>query len=1118
MSIPGPRPATWLQAILLVALGSGGCAKSIAPPPPECEPECAESGLRACFGAGYRLCAEGAVPGCLVWSAVLPCGEGEGCAAGRCQPLPCEDRCPADGQRECLIDGWRRCADLDDDGCLEWSEPVPCAALESCSGGQCRAVCEDDCAPGERICDGNGYRTCGEFDSDGCRDWSSVVGCGAAARCEQGDCQPECVPECAAAEARCTEAGQVQVCDTSPEAVCPRWGKPADCPAAQTCPLGESACQPICQHDCEVDATRCPDATSWQYCSTDERGCRQWSPAEPCAELETCKPATGRCSPPVCESECADQDVRCSEDGLGLQRCEDPASDGCWRWSLPTPCGEGQRCEQDHCVLDCTPGCPTLGQTRCNGSQQQTCVLLDSGCLGWGPLARCPAGQSCSDGSCREQCVDECSPTGDVRCAAASNSLQSCGDWDDDPCLEWSLGTPCPAGQTCSGESCQLDCQDDCQAGARRCVLEGLQDCGQYDADLCLDWSPATHCGADEVCEVDRCVVSCQDECLAGETTCLDDAHLARCGNHDADRCLEWEVAPAACPDGGFCNDSRCFSTTPPGPVRISELLYNDDGTDGEQVFVELFGPPGTPLEGYSLEGINGANGEVYNVLPLSGTIPARGHYLIVHPKAEPDLLAAADLVDTRADYQNENESLQLLWGGRVVADALGYGFGSDLTHFQGEGSSAPAAAPGSSLTRDEAATDSDNNRWDFSPTSSPSPGGPFVPPLAEVTVQAPDAAPQSARFPRLVSLEPGLLAGAFAREDGTGLLFGLGDEQGGWALEPVAPLPTLCDQRPLGYRSPLGMHPHGDFAVAFVASVTVSAGITGGQSLRGVKVGYAEYVAAPRHEWVVSWLSEVPADSYTSSQGSWVDPQEGAGLALDEAGRVAVAWVVEQRLPEPRRSVHVKRREAGGGWTLLPIIEDIVGPFALLGGPRGLRLVTTTVAAPGIRQVRLHALHDGVWGAPVGLAANLQEPLLLRGKVDAAGWATVCYLDLLAQELAADGALVAGRSSLTCLTEQEASWTATEAVGAGDALVPIEFDLDLGPTGPVLAVRDLSTHNLRLVAAQANDRWSTTRIDFGGRTGLTPAVACNPVGKTLFLFRREGSRSGLVFAYPPTP
>lgn len=154
----------------------------------------------------------------------------------------------------------------------------------------------------------------------------------------------------------------------------------------------------------------------------------------------------------------------------------------------------------------------------------------------------------------------------------------------------------------------------------------------------------------------------------------------------------------------------------------ISEALYDAAGTDNGNVFVELYGTPGTALAGLSLEGVNGTDGSVYLTLPLSGVIPGDGVFVVADDDGSgSSLVGDADLV-VEMDFQNGPDSIVLRDGGGIL-DALGYG---DFTGgvFAGEGSAAPDAPAGSSLARLDPLADSDDNFADFIVLGSPTPGG----------------------------------------------------------------------------------------------------------------------------------------------------------------------------------------------------------------------------------------------------------------------------------------------------------------------------------------------------------------------------------------------------------
>ncbi|MEM6532397.1 MAG: Ig-like domain-containing protein [Myxococcota bacterium] len=151
---------------------------------------------------------------------------------------------------------------------------------------------------------------------------------------------------------------------------------------------------------------------------------------------------------------------------------------------------------------------------------------------------------------------------------------------------------------------------------------------------------------------------------------------------------------------------------SPPATVVINELVYDVDGLDGPHAFVELVGPAGTDLTGWSLVAINGMGGATYRTLSLDGAaIPADGVLVIARDDAEAYLLEVRDFT-ANVDLQNGPDSVVLMYGA-AVADAVGYGEFVGEAVFAGEGT--PAAEPSldQSLSRLGGA-DSDDNGVDF--------------------------------------------------------------------------------------------------------------------------------------------------------------------------------------------------------------------------------------------------------------------------------------------------------------------------------------------------------------------------------------------------------------------
>jgi hypothetical protein len=154
----------------------------------------------------------------------------------------------------------------------------------------------------------------------------------------------------------------------------------------------------------------------------------------------------------------------------------------------------------------------------------------------------------------------------------------------------------------------------------------------------------------------------------------------------------------------------------------LSEVFYDAVGTDDGQLFVELYGTPGTDLSGFAIEGVNGADGAVTHSLALTGTIPADGIFVVADAASGGGTaVAGADLL-LDFDFQNGPDSIVLRMGPTVL-DALGYGVFGPADVFAGEGQAAPDPAAGSSLARLFADVDSGDNLADFTVLAAPTPG-----------------------------------------------------------------------------------------------------------------------------------------------------------------------------------------------------------------------------------------------------------------------------------------------------------------------------------------------------------------------------------------------------------
>ncbi len=681
-----------------------------------CQHACAPGDV-LCSINGPRACGDEDGDGCRELLDPVPCAPDERCDEGACVPRDqaCADACAGDGERACTPDGYQRCGQFDEDPCLEWSVTIACAPGASCFEGECIPDCNDECAPGERRCEGNAFVTCGQNDDDACLEAGAPIVCREDERCDNGDCVPAdapCEDDCDAdGVLSCDGEGAFRRCGQYDADPCLEHSAPVPCAGFQICRAG--ACVASCEDDCQAGERRCIEGGS-QLCGNYDRDpCLEWSPADPCRDDERCD--DGRCVPDeqACEDTCAADAVECAAGGV--RTCGDHDEDPCLEWGVAVPCDDGERCEAGECVYDCEDECEWRTSV-CVAPGIAACGEFDADpCFELGEPAACPDGQSCSDGACRVDCVDDCA-AGATDCALGG--LRRCGDFDGDPCRDWSSPTPCGADAECRDGACVQRCEDECAADERRCLGEGFEICGDFDEDPCTEFGGGASCDAGEACVDGACAVECADECAEGASRCADDAHVETCGNFDGDRCREWGV-PQACDAHEACLAQRCEPRPAPRGVVINEVLFDVDGVDPPGVFIELAGPAGTDLGGLEIVGVNGATGEDYAVIPLEGAIPGDGLYVVAHPSAVDAVRAVADLLHASADFQNGPDSVQLRAGEEAV-DALAYGVGA--RHEFGEGQPAAIGLAGESLSRDEAHTDTNDNGTDFA-AGPPSPG-----------------------------------------------------------------------------------------------------------------------------------------------------------------------------------------------------------------------------------------------------------------------------------------------------------------------------------------------------------------------------------------------------------
>ncbi|MGC4119351.1 MAG: hypothetical protein QM765_33255 [Myxococcales bacterium] len=170
----------------------------------------------------------------------------------------------------------------------------------------------------------------------------------------------------------------------------------------------------------------------------------------------------------------------------------------------------------------CSHAC-SVGAKVCDGEAAlKTCEDVNQdGCREWKTTA-CQTGEACVDGACVPSCTDGCA-AGTKVCLNLT-TVQTCGNYDPDSCLELGGETACETGQHCEQGACVPDgttCTDECVLGIAVCEGDAVRTCGQYDADSCTDLSTPSACDVGATCQLGVCIPACTNTCpAAGEVAC----------------------------------------------------------------------------------------------------------------------------------------------------------------------------------------------------------------------------------------------------------------------------------------------------------------------------------------------------------------------------------------------------------------------------------------------------------------------------------------------------------------------------------------------------------------------------------------------------------------------
>ena len=465
------------------------------------------------------------------------------------------------------------CIDNNLDGCLEWSQKGKCETPFFCSNGVCvdsagnnqgntnvnssdnnsslnnsssnNDECSNDCTSPSTRCLSNSVQSCGNFDADSCYEWGQTTPCADGQTCESGQCTgtPNCTNECRQSEKRCTNNNGFEVCGDYNSDTCLEWGGERACPAGMSCSNGE--CLSQCVDECNMSERIC-DGSGYRECGNyDADNCAEWGNTVSCGANQSCR---GGVCEESCTDECRQDERQCTSTGVHFEVCRDYNNDGCTEWGQTTPCGNGEICSNGRCSSQCQNECQS-GEKKCDGNGVRQCGNYDSDqCLDWSHLTNCASNASCRNGECIINCSDDCS-RGEKRCSG--NSVQICGNYDNDNCLEWGGSVSCNQGETCSNGQCTLaqSCSDECSVGDKQCFGAGFRICGNFDSDSCRDWGNVTNCNNGEVCQYGECVPGSSSNCVSSS-----DCNSPKVCDPVLRVCIDPCSNNNSCPPDMFCN------------------------------------------------------------------------------------------------------------------------------------------------------------------------------------------------------------------------------------------------------------------------------------------------------------------------------------------------------------------------------------------------------------------------------------------------------------------------------------------------------------------------------------------------------------------------------------
>lgn len=372
----------------------------------------------------------------------------------------CSNECSSSGAKECYGSGYRTCGNYDSDSCLEWSSAASCSSGQTCSGGSCitSTSTTTECAPGCR----SSWRGDGECDT-ACNN--------AACNHDNGDCTQQTVKK-----------SNGQTCSSSSDCQSANCGNSICCASGKTCCSSGSQCSS--GYECSTSYHYCIQSSTTTPTTECAPGCiSSWKGDGACdtaCNNAACAWDNGDCTQGNATSSggCA---AGCYQSWLGDDECDTVCNNAACNYDdgdctqaeqQTTQKQNGEYCSADSECASTYCGsrgvCCGIGNSCCNDDSQ-----CDSGmyCDNVNKVYECKTKKSVNEPcnlnkECKSGlCIDA------SRCADVQAEKKGLGD-------ECSLSSDCEAGLSCKYRRAASDRLYCCPAGNTYCCSNDA-DCGK---------------------------------------------------------------------------------------------------------------------------------------------------------------------------------------------------------------------------------------------------------------------------------------------------------------------------------------------------------------------------------------------------------------------------------------------------------------------------------------------------------------------------------------------------------------------------------------------------------------------------------------------------------------